>query len=287
MIPVAKIATIVAGALFAVMGLTVLLGSWYTVDQSERGVLLRNGAVVGTVQPGLGFKMPWIDSVVKIDVQTHKAVFDKMESYSFDQQVATLRISVNYRIDPARVSDVYSQYQSLDGLVGRLLSPHVPEETKVVFGGYTAVKAIQQRGALNLDIATAIRNAVVGPVVIESVQLENIDFSKAYELSVEQRMQAEVEVQKIGQNAIREKETAKITVTIATANADAVKLAADAQAHAIKVRGDAEAGAIRAKGAALGDNPHLVTLVQAERWNGVLPTTMVPGSAIPMISVGK
>ena len=35
----------------------------------------------------------------------------------------------------------------------------------------------------------------------------------------------------------------------------------------------------------LGTNPNLVTLVQAERWNGVLPTTMVPGSAVPFVSV--
>jgi hypothetical protein len=28
-----------------------------------------------------------------------------------------------------------------------------------------------------------------------------------------------------------------------------------------------------------------VTLVQAERWNGVLPTTMVPGSVVPFVSL--
>jgi hypothetical protein len=32
-------------------------------------------------------------------------------------------------------------------------------------------------------------------------------------------------------------------------------------------------------------NPNLVALVPAERWNGVLPTTMVPGSAVPFVSV--
>jgi hypothetical protein len=30
---------------------------------------------------------------------------------------------------------------------------------------------------------------------------------------------------------------------------------------------------------------NLVTLVQAERWNGVLSTTMVPGSAVSFVSV--
>ena len=61
----------IAGA--AIAGLVVLiaiLGSWYTVDQTERGVLLRNGAVIGTAQPGLGFKVPLIDGVEKISVKT-------------------------------------------------------------------------------------------------------------------------------------------------------------------------------------------------------------------------
>ena len=36
----------------------VALSSWYTVDQGERGVVLRNGAVVSEAEPGLGFKIP-------------------------------------------------------------------------------------------------------------------------------------------------------------------------------------------------------------------------------------
>jgi hypothetical protein len=51
------------------------------------------------------------------------------------------------------------------------------------------------------------------------------------------------------------------------------------------LQGDAEAHAINARGKALRDNPSLVELVQAEKWNGVLPTTMVPGSAVPFINV--
>ena len=31
--------------------LAVVLGSWYTVDQTERGVLLRNGAVICIANP--------------------------------------------------------------------------------------------------------------------------------------------------------------------------------------------------------------------------------------------
>jgi regulator of protease activity HflC (stomatin/prohibitin superfamily) len=42
--------------------LTIVFGSWYTIDQTQRGVLLRNGALVEVVQPGLHFKWPWTQS---------------------------------------------------------------------------------------------------------------------------------------------------------------------------------------------------------------------------------
>lgn len=130
-----------------------------------------------------------------------------------------------------------------------------------------------------------LQAAVDGPVVIESVQIENIDFSKAYEASIEQRMLAEVEVQRIRQNAEREKVSAEITVTKAKAEADAVRATAPAESEAIKLKGDAEATSIKARGDALRDNPGLVALTQAERWDGKLPSTMIPGGTIPMLNL--
>jgi hypothetical protein len=53
----------------------------------------------------------------------------------------------------------------------------------------------------------------------------------------------------------------------------------------IRLTGEAEAAAIGARAKALGSNPNLGKPVQAERWNRVLPTTMVPGSAVPFVSV--
>ncbi len=71
----------------------------------------------------------------------------------------------------------------------------------------------------------------------------------------------------------------------AQAQADAVRLQAQADAEAIKLRGEAEAQAIKARGDALRDNPGLVALTQAERWDGRLPTTMLPNGALPMIDL--
>lgn len=289
----------IVGAIVAVViAVIIAAGSWYTVDQTERGVLLRYGAVVGTAQPGLGFKVPLMDTVEKVSVKTTTFTWDKMNSYSYDQQPADLKISVTLRASPDKVSDLYAKFGSLQTAVNQVVSPVVNQQVKVVFGRYTAVKAIQDRGPLNGAIKDAITATLKDDpmIIIESVQLENIEFSQNYLHSIEQRMLAEVEVQKLQQNAEREKVQAQITVTQATAKANAVRAEAQANAEAtrlngeakasnIKITGEAEAAAIEARGKALGNNPNLVTLVQAERWNGVLPTTMVPGSSVPFVSV--
>ncbi|WP_313524319.1 prohibitin family protein [Shinella sp.] len=280
----------------ALVALSILFGSWFTIDQGERGVILRYGAVAGTADPGLGFKLPLIDSVVRISVQSKAIVYEKMEAYSRDQQPADIRLSVNYRIPADRVETVYANYGGEDGLLSRLIERKVFEETKTVFGRFNAVTAIQERGRLNSEVAAAIQEGIAGPVLIESVQIENIDFSEAYEASIEQRMLAEVEVQRLRQNAEREKVQAEITVTQARAQADArraeaqaqadaVRLAAQAESEAIKLRGEAEAEAIKARGDALKDNPGLVSLTQAEKWDGQLPRTMLPGGAVPMLNL--
>jgi len=282
--------TIGAGsaALSALIVLLIIMGSWYTVDQTQRGVLLRNGALVAVVQPGLHFKWPVIDNVVKIDMQTHTYSWTKVNSYSADQQPADLKVSITIRTSPDKVPEVYSRFAGdLRAAVERLVTPLMNKEVKIVFGQYTAVRAVTQRGPLNIDVTRALTDSMAyDPIfIVEGVQIENIDFSPEYIKSVEARMQAEVEVQRLRQNLERGRVQAEIVVTQAKAQADRVRLEAQAQADAIKLRGSAEADAIDARGKALAGNPALVNLVQAEKWDGKLPVTMIPGGAIPMLNL--
>jgi regulator of protease activity HflC (stomatin/prohibitin superfamily) len=270
-----RIFGIIGAVLVGIVALVILGGSFYTIDAGERGVILRNGKVVGTAEPGLGFKLPIVDSVKEITVQTQARVYEKVMVYSKDQQNAELQISVNYRLPADQVETIYTDFGGKDGVMTRLLDRQVPEEVKNVFGRFNAVTAIQERERLSKEVQEAIQGATKNPVIIvESVQIENIDFSEAYEQSIEQRMLAEVEVQKVQQNAQREKVQAEILVIQAKAEADAKKL-----------QGDAEAHSINARGRALAQNPALVELIQAEKWDGKLPTTMVPGQTVPFINV--
>lgn len=281
--------------IFFLFVLSIFAGSWYTIDQTQLGVLLRNGAFEAVVQPGLHGKWPWIESVYKIDVQTHNRTYggskdDVMETYSADQQPANLRVSVTYHIQPDKVEEMYNRFGGdLDAAVSRLITPRVHQEVKVVFGQYTAQRAITERGKLNIDAANALTASIAyDPIFqIEGVQIEDISFSSDYIKAVESRMQAEVLVQQQEQTLRQEKIKADIAVTQATGRANSVKTEADAEAYKTTVNGNAQAAAIKARADALAANTKLIELTQAEKWNGVLPTTMVPSGALPFLNVGK
>ena len=257
------------GGLLAVY---VIFASWYQVDQGERAVVLRFGALVGEAGPGPHLKVPFIDTVRKITVQNQNRRYQTLEAYSRDQQPANLTVSVTFVV--SEPSAIYEQYGDLEGAVMRLIDPRVMSGVKSIFGQYDAVRAIQERVALNQDFSSAVTSAITGPISVISVQIENIDFSDAYEQSVEQRMLAQVEIQRREQNL----RTTEVEAQIA-------RTRAEGEAEAIRLRGEAEASAIRARADALRANADLVQLQAVEKWDGKLPATMVPSTALPFINL--
>jgi regulator of protease activity HflC (stomatin/prohibitin superfamily) len=264
--------------------LTIFFGSWYQIDQGERGVHLRNGAVIGSSEPGLGFKLPIFDSIKRISVQNLAVQYDKVPAYSKDQQTAEIKVSVSFHVPPGSVVELYSEYGSIEGLTSRVVDRQVPTQVENVFGRYTAISAVQNRVQFVQDVTKAIRESIKGPVVVDSVQIENIDFSDAYEKSIELRMQAEVLVQTEKQNLEKEKVNAEIALTQAQGQANSNLARARAEAEATRLKGEAEATAIKARAQALAQNQDLVELTKAERWDGKLPTTMIPNSAVPFLT---
>jgi len=250
----------------------LVFSSWYSVDQGERAIVLRFGELVGESGPGPHLKVPFIDTVRKITVQNQNRGYQALEAYSRDQQPANLTVSVTFVVsDP---SAIYTQYGDLDGAIRRLIDPRVISGVKTIFGQYDAARAIQERAGLNIDFGEAVTSAITGPIDIISVQIENIDFSDAYEESVEQRMLAQVEIQRREQNL----RTVEVEAEIA-------RTRAEGEANAIRLRGEAEGAAIRARADALRANADLVQLQAVEKWDGKLPTTMVPSTALPFINL--
>lgn len=271
-------------AIAIIVGLHVAITGWYTVDAGERAIQLRNGAISRTVDAGLYLKMPFVDSVKYISTRTQNRTFNELSTYSKDQQPAKIRASVTYKVPSSEVENVYLNFKNIEGLALNTIERQVPNQIENVFGHYSAIEAVQKRAQLTKDVNDAIKQSLENyPIIVESVQIEDIDFSRAYEQSVEDRMKAEVEVQTQKQNLEKEKITAEIAVTKAQAKADSTLAQAKAEAEAVILKGDAEAKAITAKTKALQANSALVELTKAEKWDGKLPATVLPNSALPFI----
>lgn len=276
------------GVLFLVLFAIIILvafGAFFQVDQGERAVVLRNGKLSSVAEPGLGFKTPLLDSVRFVSVRDHNVTMP-LEAYSFDQQPANMKVSVTYRVPVDRVADLYSEYGTLENLQVRVIERRTPDAVKNVFGRFTAVRAIQEREKLGVETVQAVSSAMRdAPVQIVGVQVEEVGFSKAYEQSIEQRMLAQVQIETTRQQKQTAEIQADIQVVQARAEADAQRERFQAEADGIRMRGEAEAAAILARSQALASNSNLVNLIAVEKWDGALPSTQVPGSALPFLGV--
>lgn len=278
---------IVGGLFVAFFALSTAFGSFYIVDQSEIGVLVRNGVVKGTEAPsGLSYKLPFVTDIVKYKIGDRLTRWEKLEGYSHDQQASHYVISVNWRIRANEAQNIYINYGGIQPLVDRILTPNVLKYSKIVIGQFTAQTSVQNRQNLNSEILKVIEEATShSPIMVTSVNVEDIQFDKAYTESINKRMLAEVNVMTETQNWHKEKVLAEIVVTKAKAERDRLTQIGEGNAAAIRLQGKAEADNIAAKAAALAANPVLIEYTKAEKWNGILPTTMLPGGAVPMVSI--
>lgn len=263
-----------------------LLGcnSTYTVEQGERGVHTSLGALKSISQPGFHLKTPFLDDVKRLPIRNQTTEWkrdgkndSRMESYSRDQQPANIAATVTWEplADDVTITKIFTTYGSVEALWNAVVVPKTTEAVKNVFGTYDAVTVIQNRAKFNADVAAELQRLSAGyPVKITSVQIQDISFSEAYEAAVEARMKAQVEVQK----AEQEKQTSQI-------EADMRVIKAEAAAKETRLAGEAEAAAIKARSEALASSPKLVELTLAEKWDGHLPQTMVPGQTVPFLNV--
>ena len=252
----------------------------FSVDEGEIGLVTKYGEIIETKTAGLHWRS-WLEDDITFSTREQKIVlgaFDEkgdltsgISAYTRDTQTVTTALTITYKLtDPVAV---YRNYRTTQNMINQLLEPRSRQALEVVFSDYTAQRALENRAKLTIDITNQIREAVKGyPIEITAVQ-SVIQFNKEYEKRVEESVQKNVAIQ-----------TAERELLIQQKQAEIVKVNAQAKADAEVIQ--AKAAAIRAKGEALKENRQLVDLTAAEKWNGVLPSTMTPNSAVPFVKLG-
>jgi regulator of protease activity HflC (stomatin/prohibitin superfamily) len=155
------------------------------------------------------------------------------QAYSKDAQTMLITMNVQYKIDDSKVIDIANQYGTIDLLANRIESIAI-EKTKATLSSYSAMNIIETRSTISPLVEETIKAAVNEEYCVDivAVVLTNIDFSDAFEKTVEDKMIAEQEKLK----AEYEKETAIVN---AEKELEVAKL--QAQAKLERAKADAEA----------------------------------------------
>ncbi len=93
------------GGLFviaAIIGVGLLgFNSFYTLDEQERGVVLRTGQFSSIENPGLHWKIPVVDQVIPVNITKVREAEIKERMLTEDENIVEVELNVQYRVqDP-------------------------------------------------------------------------------------------------------------------------------------------------------------------------------------------
>ena len=85
--------------IFVLLAIVIWIGSgFYTIEEAERGVVLRFGKYHETVDPGLRWKWTFVDKVIPVDVESVKSMPSSGFMLTQDENVVRVEMDVQYRI---------------------------------------------------------------------------------------------------------------------------------------------------------------------------------------------
>jgi regulator of protease activity HflC (stomatin/prohibitin superfamily) len=112
------------------IGLGTLLGSFFTINTAERGIVERFNKFSRVAGPGLSLKIPFIEAVHKVDMRVQELPF-KIETKTKDNVFVVIPVSVQYQVLADKVSDAYYKLtdpqRQIESYVYNVILGHVPK----------------------------------------------------------------------------------------------------------------------------------------------------------------
>ncbi|AGH80385.1 HflK protein [Psychromonas sp. CNPT3] len=84
--------------IISVLAIIWFFSGWYTIKESDRGVVLRFGAYNGQVEPGLHWHPKFIDKIIPINVKAFRTMPTSGFMLTEDENVVKVSMEVQYRI---------------------------------------------------------------------------------------------------------------------------------------------------------------------------------------------
>ena len=272
------VAKIVKHVVIGLVVLILLFSSFGTVSSSEIGVKTRVNKVVGTVGSGLYFKLPFVEQVHIIDLKVKTVDYDKngaegdapdvsaLSASSKDLQEVWANVVVNYKVNPEKAIDIFVQYKSAEQFGYNVIEPIIRQSVKAITAQYTAEELVTKRLEISDKVNALLTEEIPkNGATLVLVNLTNFDYNASFKGAIEKKVTA-VQLAEAAKNdleKIKFEQAGVIEVAKATAEAQRISSAALAS------QGGAD----------------YVQLKAIEKWNGILPTQMIPGATVPFINL--
>lgn len=228
--------------------------SMFSVRQDQSALLLQFGRIVNSnFQPGLHFKLPFVQNVVKFDKRILTLDARPERYFTAEKKVVNVDFYVKWRI--ANPALYYKATGGDEGQAEARLSPVVKDALRFEFSS-RPLEALVSGGRSDItqhvrEQANASAMRTLGVQIVD-VRIKRIELPESVSESVFQRMRAE---RMSLANALRssgEEEAAKIRAN-ADKQAQVLVAQAESQASELRGQGDAKAADIYAK--AYGQDP--------------------------------
>ena len=261
----------------------VLANTFFIVDQREQVVVVNLGEPVrvinppGAYDPGLKFKIPFVESVVTLDKRNQAIEASQEEVISADQQRLVVDAFVRYRI-----SNPLAFYRTLrnEAVARDRLEPLINSSLRQVLGAASASDIIslerdQLMGKTLVDVRARAARSNLGIDVID-LRIKRADLPAANAQAVYQRMRSNLQ-QKAAQ--IRAQGEANRREIVADADKQVTITLAKATEQSFTDRGAGDAQSAALFASSFGKDPGFAAFYRSmEAYEGSLAddqTTMV------------
>ncbi|CDH44299.1 hypothetical protein BN874_160055 [Candidatus Contendobacter odensis Run_B_J11] len=276
--------------------------SLFVVEPTEMAGVRRFGEVTThePFGPGLHLKLPLIDQVDHLQVSLDILQVQNLTMYTVDNQWVKISVGMTYRIPPAAVFRLlYQVGRSGNFSVRENVEPIIADRAMRVFARRNTIKISEEREVIANEIRQSVstRLAELFSLEVVDLQIAKIEYSPTFAASVEAAVKAKNDAVAAENTVNRIRFEAEQVRVRAQGEADAAAIQAEGQkraavtraqgeADAVRLIGEAQATSLHARGEAVATHPRIVELVTADRWNGVLPLTVLgEHGALPFLNL--
>lgn len=184
--PLKLVSMIVLGAVALVAVLSA-----FVVQQTQQALVLRFGAINRVItDPGLKFKMPFIDSVITIDKRVLDLDLPVQEVLASDQNRLSVDAFARYRITNALLFfQTVNNINGANAQMNRIANSSI--RNTLADATYTAIVRTDRAALMNRIQDDVNRQARAFGIEIVDVRLTRVDLPAANSQAVFQRMQTE------------------------------------------------------------------------------------------------